>query len=233
MTLHRINYVFFLQGAKRRRQLHDILGLRVIVSERDIRADKKSNGMEASNATHTYADTDKETELQGKQPKLEGVAGPGKGSPDMMPEMAVWRVQKIIRDVIAAQAVSSSSDAAATATASENGGSSSDEASTDISDSSSSSSSNSIGEWEEVQSRFKDYVTHPKPSGYQSLHMTLVHRPSGVEMEIQIRSKRMHAEAEYGAAAHSKYKALVLPPASASSGGSDSTASTNGDRTDL
>ena len=135
-------------------------------------------------------------------------------------------------------------------------------------------------EWTEDKTRFKDYVTQPKPSGYvrlsvcvclsaclspvlfislpvsslltlffplysffsllpslfflisfssslfiflcpssvpysyQSLHMTLVHKESGIKMEVQIRSQRMHWEAEYGAAAHTKYKALLLPEVS-------------------
>lgn len=54
--------------------------------------------------------------------------------------------------------------------------------------------------------RIKDWVTHPKPSGYQALQMTVM-GPDCNWIEIQIRSERMHYEAEYGAAAHWLYKA--------------------------
>ena len=40
--------------------------------------------------------------------------------------------------------------------------------------------------WYEDRSRFKNYIRHPKQSGYQSLHVTLVHRESGVTMEVQV-----------------------------------------------
>jgi (p)ppGpp synthase/HD superfamily hydrolase len=40
--------------------------------------------------------------------------------------------------------------------------------------------------WAEDKSRFKDYITAPKASGYQSLHMTLVHKESGIKMEVKI-----------------------------------------------
>ena len=43
----------------------------------------------------------------------------------------------------------------------------------------------------------------------QSLHVTLVHRESGVTMEVQLRSLRMHLEAEYGGASHNRYKAML------------------------
>lgn len=54
--------------------------------------------------------------------------------------------------------------------------------------------------------RIKDWVTHPKPSGYQALQMTVM-GPDCNWIEIQIRSERMHYEAEYGSAAHWLYKA--------------------------
>lgn len=54
--------------------------------------------------------------------------------------------------------------------------------------------------------RIKNWVTHPKPSGYQALQMTVM-GPDCNWIEIQIRSERMNYEAEYGAAAHWKYKA--------------------------
>ena len=70
----------------------------------------------------------------------------------------------------------------------------------------------SLQEWSVVPGRFKDYVTRAKPSGYQSLHLTLAHAPTGLHLEVQIRSRRMHTEAEFGSASHTRYKALLLPP---------------------
>lgn len=68
-----------------------------------------------------------------------------------------------------------------------------------------------ITEWGENIDRFKDYIKYPKRSGYQSLHMNIHHEYSNVNMEIQIRSDRMHEMAEYGPASHRYYKALILP----------------------
>lgn len=67
-------------------------------------------------------------------------------------------------------------------------------------------------DWEEEPGRFKDYVANPKPSGYQSIHLSLRHIQQGLNLEVQIRSRNMHNFAEYGPAAHKNYKALVLPP---------------------
>jgi GTP pyrophosphokinase len=65
------------------------------------------------------------------------------------------------------------------------------------------------GEWRPISSRFKDYIAVPKPNGYRSLHtvvLGLSPRDIDQPVEIQIRDKNMHREAEYGFASHWFYK---------------------------
>ncbi len=61
--------------------------------------------------------------------------------------------------------------------------------------------------WKPLPGEFKDYISFPKPNGYQSLHTTVLTPEAGI-VEMQVRTEEMHQKAQYGIASHMSYKQI-------------------------
>ncbi|EKD71274.1 MAG: hypothetical protein ACD_46C00222G0007 [uncultured bacterium] len=64
-------------------------------------------------------------------------------------------------------------------------------------------------QWQQIPEEFDDYISQPKPNGYQSLHTVMI-GPDNQIIEVQIRTKKMHQESELGVASHWRYKEGVI-----------------------
>lgn len=62
-------------------------------------------------------------------------------------------------------------------------------------------------QWKPLPGEFKDYISFPKPNGYQSLHTTIITADAGI-VEVQLRTKEIHQRAQFGIASHMSYKDL-------------------------
>ena len=71
--------------------------------------------------------------------------------------------------------------------------------------------------WRPLPKRMKDYIAFPKPNGYKSIHTTVI-TPTRTILEIQIRTEKMHQEAEFGIASHIVYKGKLIGDKQASTG---------------
>ncbi|WP_164119015.1 bifunctional (p)ppGpp synthetase/guanosine-3',5'-bis(diphosphate) 3'-pyrophosphohydrolase [Sphingorhabdus sp. Alg239-R122] len=65
--------------------------------------------------------------------------------------------------------------------------------------------------WQMIPGRFKDYISTPKRNGYRSLHTAIIHDDS-MRVEVQVRTREMHRQSEFGLAAHWAYKQSVPEP---------------------
>ncbi len=71
--------------------------------------------------------------------------------------------------------------------------------------------------WRPLPQRVKDYIAFPKPNGYQSIHTTVATNHGNI-LEVQIRTRKMHHESEFGVASHITYKQSLIPGTSSEKG---------------